>query len=104
MVQAGVQAPGRERCHLHGDNSTVSTEHYFTAEPVAAAGRRLVEFSLLNREFRLEAAGGVFSSTRLDLGTSVLLHKAPLPRADATGPLLDLGCGYGPIAVVLATV
>jgi 16S rRNA G1207 methylase RsmC len=32
----------------------------------------------------------------------VLLHKAPLPAADAPGPLLDLGCGYGPIAVVLA--
>ena len=81
----------------------MSTEHYFTAEPSAAADRRRVEFSLLNREFRLSAAGGVFSSTRLDPGTSVLLHKAPLPRPDSTGPLLDLGCGYGPIAVVLAT-
>jgi 16S rRNA (guanine1207-N2)-methyltransferase len=81
----------------------VSTEHYFTAEPAAAPARRQVEFSLLNREFRLDAAGGVFSSTRLDPGTSVLLHKAVLPRTDPTGPLLDLGCGYGPIAVVLAT-
>ena len=103
MFQAGAQAAGREPCHLHGDNSAVSTEHYFTAEPAAAADRRRVEFSLLDRDFRLEAAGGVFSSTRLDPGTSVLLHKAPLPRAGKADPLLDLGCGYGPIAVVLAT-
>src|SRR5690349_20470720 len=104
MVHGDAQAAGRERCHLHGDNSAVSAEHYFTAEPSAAPARRTVEFSLVNREFRLQAAGGVFSSTRLDPGTSVLLHKASLPRADAAGPLLDLGCGSGPIAVVLATV
>jgi 16S rRNA (guanine1207-N2)-methyltransferase len=81
----------------------VSTEHYFTPEPAAPAAERTVEFSLLDREFSLVAAGGVFSSSRLDQGTSVLLHKAPLPAADARGPFLDLGCGYGPIAVVLTT-
>ena len=31
----------------------------------------------------------------------MLLRKAPMP---AEGTLLDLGCGYGPITVVLATV
>lgn len=45
----------------------------------------------------------MFSAGRLDLGTSVLLHKAPVPTAQTPGPMLDLGCGYGPIAVVLAT-
>jgi 16S rRNA (guanine1207-N2)-methyltransferase len=81
----------------------VSTEHYFSAEPNAAPSEREVEFDLLGRQFRLVASGGVFSSARLDPGTSVLLHKAPPPPPDAPGPLLDLGCGYGPIAVVLAT-
>jgi 16S rRNA G1207 methylase RsmC len=81
----------------------VSTEHYFTSEPAAPASFRTVEFSLLDHDFSLVAAGGVFSSGRLDPGTSVLLHKAPLPAPDAAGPFLDLGCGYGPIAVVLAT-
>src|SRR5690348_7919989 len=81
----------------------MSTEHYFSAEPTADPERREVEFSLLGRDFTLEAAGGVFSSSRLDPGTSVLLHKAPIPAPDEPGPLLDLGCGYGPIAVVLAS-
>jgi 16S rRNA (guanine1207-N2)-methyltransferase len=80
----------------------VSAEHYFTAEPTAPSNLRRVEFSLLDRDFTLAAAGGVFSSSRLDPGTAVLLRKAPLPTADARGPFLDLGCGYGPIAVVLA--
>ena len=106
VFQADSPTVRRESCHLRGDNLTVSTEHYFTADPASPTGpadRRHVEFSLLERDFRLVAAGGVFSSARLDAGTSVLLHKAPLPAPTETGALLDLGCGYGPIAVVLAT-
>jgi 16S rRNA G1207 methylase RsmC len=78
-------------------------DHYFTAEPASEAGERTVEFAVAGRGYRLTAAGGVFSAGRLDPGTAVLLRKATLPTADAAGPLLDLGCGYGPIACVLAT-
>jgi 16S rRNA G1207 methylase RsmC len=79
------------------------TDHYFSAEPASEAGPRTVEFTVAGREYRLSAAGGVFSAGRLDPGTAVLLRKAPPPAADAAGPLLDLGCGYGPIACVLAS-
>lgn len=84
---------------MHG----VTADHYFTADPSSDAGERTVEFTAAGRAYRLTAAGGVFSAGRLDPGTAVLLRKAPLPPADAAGPLLDLGCGYGPIACVLAT-
>lgn len=48
----------------------------------------------------LKASNKVFSSTSLDLGTAQLLAKAPpLPE---TGTFLDLGCGWGPIAVTMA--
>ncbi|HEY7105234.1 MAG TPA: methyltransferase [Acidimicrobiia bacterium] len=43
---------------------------------------------------------GVFSRGELDTGTAVLLKKAPAPPS--RGRLLDLGCGYGPIAIALA--
>ena len=33
----------------------------------------------------------------------MLLRKAELPGPQTEGVLLDLGCGYGPIAMVLAT-
>ncbi|MFC4018245.1 class I SAM-dependent methyltransferase [Micromonospora sp. GCM10011542] len=77
-------------------------DHYFTAEPTTDAQPREVEFSVADRDYRLASAGGVFSATRLDPGTAVLLRKADLPAADTTGELLDLGCGFGPIACVLA--
>jgi len=81
---------------------SVTDDHYFTADPMTPIERRPIVFSIGGHEHRLVAAGGVFSAGRLDLGTSVLLRKAPLPDATVGGPLLDLGCGYGPIAVVLA--
>ncbi len=42
---------------------------------------------------------GVFSPRQIDPGTAVLLkHLDPVPA----GTLLDLGCGYGPIAIAVA--
>ncbi len=48
----------------------------------------------------LATDSGTFSPGRLDPGTRLLLDTAPPPPAD--GDLLDLGCGYGPLALVLA--
>lgn len=80
------------------------TEHYFSAEPAAASKPREITFNLKGHHYSLAAATGVFSSGRLDPGTAVLLRKADLPGAGTEGNLLDLGCGYGPIATVLATL
>ncbi|MGC5022125.1 class I SAM-dependent methyltransferase [Micromonospora sp. DT47] len=77
-------------------------DHYFTAEPTAAAHPREVEFSVAGRDYTLASAGGVFSADRLDPGTAVLLRKAGLPTAATTGDLLDIGSGFGPISCVLA--
>jgi len=48
----------------------------------------------------LATDAGVFSPGRLDPGTRLLLEGSPVPPA--SGDLLDLGCGYGPVACVLA--
>lgn len=82
----------------------VTGDHYFTAEPTTAARPREVEFSVAGRDYTLTSAGGVFSADRLDPGTAVLLRKADLPAGDVTGALLDIGCGFGPITCVLATL
>jgi 16S rRNA (guanine1207-N2)-methyltransferase len=48
----------------------------------------------------LQTDAGVFSAGRLDPGTRLLLDTAPAPPP--SGNLVDLGCGYGPLALVLA--
>src|SRR3712207_2729827 len=59
-----------------------------------------VTMELGGREVSLATSGGVFSHDRLDLGTRVLLRTVPDPPA--TGDLLDLGCGWGPLALTMA--
>ena len=78
-------------------------DHYFTAEPGTPERGRTLDFHVAGRDFRLLASSGVFSAQRLDPGTAVLLRKAPLPGPRG-GVYLDLGCGYGPISMVLASV
>jgi 16S rRNA (guanine1207-N2)-methyltransferase len=82
----------------------VAGDHYFSAEPGVRSRPAEVEFQVGGVPYRLGTDAGVFSATRLDPGTAVLLRKADLPPAGTEGALLDLGCGYGPIACVLATV
>ena len=73
--------------------------HYFSERPAGAGERNVVPVVLAGRELEVVTAGGVFSAERLDLGTRVLLREAPAPPA--SGHLLDLGCGWGPLALTL---
>jgi len=75
------------------------TDHYFTAEPASAAERRQLRVFLTGQELIVQTAPGVFCPDRVDIGTAVLLREAPEPAAE--GNLLDLGCGWGPIALTL---
>ena len=75
-------------------------DHYFTAEPAARERRRALRVRLAGREVEVCTAGGVFSPDRIDLGTSVLLREVPDPPT--SGNLLDLGCGWGPLALTMA--
>lgn len=78
----------------------VSEQHYFTASPAGPAEERTHTFTIRGREHTVTTASGVFSADRLDLGTRVLLdHVADPP---ATGTLVDVGCGWGPITLALA--
>lgn len=75
-------------------------EQYFTDQPAASAGERTqIEVTLGGKKLRLEGAEGVFSARHLDKATAVLLAEAPTPPG--TGTFLDLGCGWGPLAISL---
>lgn len=94
------------------------SDHYFTAHP--ETGHRPGQVHVLLPDVHLELAtdAGVFSPGRVDPGTRLLLDVAadPLSAPPAAGlpgsdlgerdlrgaDLLDLGSGYGPIALVLA--
>ncbi|GAA1801586.1 class I SAM-dependent methyltransferase [Agromyces neolithicus] len=78
----------------------MASDHYFTAQPAGEAAFRTITVALAGRKLTVTTAGGVFSPEHLDTGTRVLLEVVPAPPA--SGDLLDLGCGWGPIAISLA--
>ena len=75
---------------------------YFAAEPAVSSRPRAVQLFLPDVSLELTTDRGVFASAGVDPGTKLLLLDAPHPDPDETGHLLDLGCGYGPIALTLA--
>ncbi|MCS5671459.1 MAG: methyltransferase [Acidimicrobiales bacterium] len=80
----------------------MSDGQYWTDSPGVASRPSEVDLLLPDVDLRLTTDRGVFSADRVDRGTRYLLLEGPdLP----TGPvdLLDLGCGYGPIACTLAS-
>ena len=77
-----------------------AAQHYFTASPAAAHRPALVQVVLPDLHFECVTDAGVFSAARLDPGTRVLLETVPPPPA--RGDLLDLGTGYGPVALAMA--
>lgn len=89
-------APGEEAAP-----SSPRRGHYFDPQPQSESRRRVVKLRLgADRKLELQADRGVFGSRRVDLGTEVLLKEAPAPPN--RGEVLDLGAGYGPIAIALA--
>jgi 16S rRNA (guanine1207-N2)-methyltransferase len=77
-----------------------SGDHYFSASPASPENLRRIRVTLAGRDVEVTTAGGVFSPDHVDSGTAVLLSNTPPPPPG--GQLLDLGCGWGPIALTLA--
>lgn len=78
----------------------MGSDHYFSASPSSAENLRRIRVTLAGRAVEVTTAGGVFSPDHVDSGTGVLL--ANTPPVPPSGNFLDLGCGWGPIALSLA--
>jgi 16S rRNA (guanine1207-N2)-methyltransferase len=76
--------------------------HYFSARPGVGSRPSEVRLDLPERTLVLRTDRGVFSADRVDPGTKLLLLELPGPDAWPEGAVLDLGCGYGPIATTVA--
>ncbi|GAA1488533.1 class I SAM-dependent methyltransferase [Brachybacterium sacelli] len=80
-------------------------EHYFTPSPATEDRRFPLSVRLAERDLELTSSASVFSGHGLDKATSVLLGRLDvLTEPPAGGRILDLGCGWGPIALTAALV
>ncbi len=74
-------------------------EHYFSLAPRGKERRRQIDVQLAGEVFKLDTAASIFSPDGLDRGTEVLLEAVPSPPQQ--GHFLDIGSGWGPIALTL---
>jgi 16S rRNA (guanine1207-N2)-methyltransferase len=74
-------------------------DHYFSRFPDVDLEIHTISESLRRHLYVFKTATGIFSKDRIDLGTKVLIKHMRIPQKPST--LLDLGCGYGPIGIVL---
>lgn len=73
---------------------------YFTNDKTLTSHERIVSFEIFNKQFDFKSDRGVFSNSQIDEGTRILLEV--LVPSHLGKRVLDLGCGYGVLGLVLA--
>jgi 16S rRNA (guanine1207-N2)-methyltransferase len=73
--------------------------HYFTNTENLAHDRKEIEFRFLGVSYRFVTDKGVFSRTKPDEGSLYLLEA--MLNEELAGQVLDMGCGYGLMSLIL---
>ena len=74
---------------------------YFTENPTSAHNERVIDYQVNGIDLKFTTDAGVFSKTRVDYGSGVLIKE----MANIVFPqnnILDVGTGYGPIGLFAA--
>lgn len=73
--------------------------HYFINDENLKSEIKEFKVKLLDKEFNFKTDNGVFSKGELDFGTELLIKT--VIKENIKGSILDLGCGYGAIGIIL---
>lgn len=73
--------------------------HYFINDPNLKEELKIIEEDINGINYRFYTDSGVFSKRRVDFGTKLLIETLLIDNKE--GLFLDLGCGYGPIGIVI---
>jgi 16S rRNA (guanine1207-N2)-methyltransferase len=77
-------------------------EQYFTPNPSSESNEKTYEANFNGRTYPFTTDRGVFSKDGLDSGSKILIKAVLDSEEDPHGKVLDLGCGYGPVGIILA--
>lgn len=72
-------------------------EQYFAENPSTKHDYREVQYQIKEQNFTFLTDSGVFSKGDIDRGSDILLKNLPA----LSGKILDLGCGYGLVGIVV---
>lgn len=75
-------------------------EHYYSKDPHSTFKTETWKYSYNDIHFTFTSGSGVFSKGKIDFGSELLIKSFQEPSSE--GDILDFGCGYGPIGIILA--
>lgn len=79
--------------------------HYYDSHPDVETNEKETKYYYQHHQLSLTTDAGVFSKDKVDFGSDLLINtflKEHPPGAKKT--IVDVGCGYGPIGLMLAKV
>lgn len=77
-------------------------EQYFTKNPTTKDDIYKFKWNALGEEFTFNTSNSVFSKSAVDFGTMTMIESFVANERGFEGSILDLGCGYGPVGVILS--
>ena len=77
-------------------------EHYYSRKQTSEESVKAVEAVFGDREFIFMTSSGVFSRNFVDFGSRLLIETVMNEDLPGSPRILDIGCGYGPVGIVLA--
>ncbi len=78
--------------------------HYFSEKPEIKSEKRIIKYTIQNKKFEFITDNGVFSKSKVDFGTDLLLNEFLKKNKNMKSEgirILDIGCGYGVVSVIL---
>jgi len=76
--------------------------HYFSEVQDVKSAKKIINYEIKNEKFEFLTDNGVFSKTKVDFGTDVMLRTFLNENKKLENiRILDIGCGYGVVSVVL---
>ncbi len=79
-------------------------EQYFVENPTTEEEIFKFDWDLLGKKFIFNTSNSVFSKTAVDFGSATMIETFFEKEKGFEGDILDLGCGYGPVGIILASV
>ncbi|MFD1864769.1 class I SAM-dependent methyltransferase [Planococcus chinensis] len=76
------------------------SQHYYSKNPQTKSNPREWTYTLRGEKFHFQTDAGVFSKGEIDFGSRLLIEA--FEDSELSGPILDVGCGYGPIGMAIA--
>lgn len=76
-------------------------EHYYSKNPQVSSAPKQWKADIRNKNFLFTTDTGVFSKAGIDEGSQLLAETFEAPSIE--GDFLEIGCGYGPVALSIAS-